>query len=123
MVFAIIVSPRRTRDKRAAPNVYDARLIGEEELLCSSNTVFLDAARLLLSSRRAEPDDVLILQHAGSNTQALRASIGDAAKLTIEERDAGPHIIRFARWKPMGALPKTSAVRHRNMAAVSAPAR
>ena len=108
MVFTIIVSPRRARDKRAAHSVYDARLIGEEELLCSSNTVFLDAARQLLRSGQAEPDDVLIMRHAGSDTESLWANIGDAAKLTIEERNAGPHSIRFVRWKPMVAAPTTA---------------
>jgi hypothetical protein len=132
MVFTIIVSPRRAREKRAAQNVYDARLIGENELLCSSNSVFLDAARKLLRSGRAKPDDVLIMLHAGSNTEALRANISAAAKLTIEERDAGPHSIRFVRWKPMtAALTTPKAERHtgerhkvtQGMASVSAPVR
>ena len=122
MDFTIIVSPRRAREKRAAPNVFDARLIGEEELLCSSNNVFCDAARRLLSSGRAEPDDVLLMRHAGSETLALRAKIGDAAKLTIEERDEGPHGIRFVPWKPMVPLPKPTKGRQ-HMAAVSAQAR
>lgn len=123
MDFTIIVSPRRARDKRAAPGVYDARLIGKDELLCSSNTVFLDAARELLRSGRAEPNDVLIMQHAGCTTEALRANIGIAAKLTIEERDAGPHSIHFVAWKPMVAIPRTAKNGPRNMTAVSAPVR
>jgi hypothetical protein len=122
MDFTIIVSPRRARDKRAAPSVYDARLIGEEKLLCSSNTVFLDAARLLLRSGRAKPDDVLIMMHAGSATKALRATIGVAAKLTVEERDAGPHSARFVHWKPMVAAPDVRRlISPQGMAAVSAP--
>lgn len=103
MNFTIIVSPKRARDKRAAPSVYDARLFGQDEILCSSHTVFLDAARSLLKCGRAMPDDTLIMQHDGSDTEALRAPVGVAAKYSIEERDAGPHIVRFVPWKPIVA--------------------
>lgn len=123
MDFTIIVSPRRARDKRAAASVYDAHLIGDEELLCSSNTVFLDSARELLRSGRAQPHDILIMQHAGSNTEALRATVGAAAKLTIEERDAGLHGVRFVRWKPMGEVPTALRDGRQDMALVSAPVR
>ena len=123
MDYTIIVSPKRARDKRAAHSVYDARLVGEKELLCSSNTVFLDAARHLLKSGRAEPDDILIMQHASSNTEALRATVGTAAKLTIEERRTGPHCINFVPWKPMVTVPRTAKRGQRNMTAVSAPVR
>jgi hypothetical protein len=110
MDIVIIVSPRRARDKRAAPSVYDARLSGNDQLFCSSNTIFFDAARKLLRSGCAAPEDVLIMKHAGSDLEALRATIGHAAKLTVEERDAGPHGIRFVPWKPMVATPTTAKV-------------
>ena len=103
MNFTIIVSPKRARDKRAAPSVYDARLFGQDEILCSSNTVFLDAARHLLKSGRATPEDNLIMRHSGSDTEAVRAPICVAAKLSIEERDAGHHTVRFVPWKPIVA--------------------
>jgi hypothetical protein len=101
MKFTIIVSPKRVRDKRAVPSVYDARLFGQSEILCSSNTVFLDAARCLLNGGRATPDDTLIMQHDGSKTDALRAPVGVAARLSIEERVGGPHAVRFVPWKPI----------------------
>jgi hypothetical protein len=101
MNVTIIVSPKRTRDKRAAPNIYDARLSGEDEMLCSSSTVFLDAARCLLKSRRAMATDTLTMKHEGSETEALRAPVGIAARRSIEERDTGPHTVRFVAWKPM----------------------
>jgi hypothetical protein len=85
--------------------------------------VFLDAARELLRSGIAEPNDVLIMQHASSHTEALRANIGIAAKLTIEERDDGPHSIRFVAWKPLVAVPRKAKSGPRNMTAVSAPVR
>jgi hypothetical protein len=87
MDFTIIISPRRARDKRAAQSVYDARLIGEEELLCSSNTVFLDAARQLLRSGRADPDDELIMQHIGSSTEAPASQ--DRCRRETHNRGAG----------------------------------
>jgi hypothetical protein len=51
------------------------------------------------------------MQHAGSDTVALQASIGAAAKLTVEERDGGKHGVRFARWKAMDMAAVSAAVR------------
>jgi len=71
----IIVSP-------AQPGRFEARLDGE--VLCTSRTPFLSAARVLLT-RGALPDDQLAMSHAGSNTAAMRAAVGAAAKLTVDE--------------------------------------
>jgi hypothetical protein len=56
---------------------------------------FFSAARVLLE-RGASPDDVLIMRHAGSSVDALRAKIGVAAKLTVDE--SGGQRPRFRTW-------------------------
>jgi hypothetical protein len=80
--------------------VYDAYLVGEDRILCSSKMPFLDAARVLLNDGIATPDDILVMRHAGSDVNALSAPAGVAAKLTIEEREISCRPPRFVRWKP-----------------------
>ena len=80
--------------------LFDARLGGR--LLCTSRQPFLAAARVLVSEGH-DPDTVLVMRHAGSQVDALKAKLGAAAKLTIKED--GP---RFERWTPNpmgGAVP------------------
>jgi len=83
------------------PNVFDARLAGSDEVLCVSATPLLTAARLLLKAGKADPDDVLVMRHAGSGAVALKGRIGLAASLTIEETPFGP---KRRRYKPRSSL-------------------
>jgi hypothetical protein len=79
-----------------APGHFEAVVNGE--LLVRSSTVpFCDAARVLLD-RGVDSNSWLILRHAGSDIDSLRAKVGVAAKLTVAEgaRDAP----RFRHWKP-----------------------
>ena len=48
-----------------------------------------------------DPNLTLIMRHAGSDTDSLRAKLGTAASLTLEETDYGP---KLRRWKPFSTL-------------------
>jgi hypothetical protein len=58
-------------------------------------------------SPRLRPNDLLMLRHAGSDTDSLRAKLGTAASLTVKETGYGPQL---QPWKPFSTLP----VRARN---------
>ena len=70
-----------------------------------ANTIF-DAARKLLAEGY-DPNDLLMLRHAGSDADSLRAKLGTAASLTVKETGYGPQL---QPWKPFSTLP----VRARN---------
>jgi hypothetical protein len=59
---------------------------------------FLMAARHLLDYGCGEidPDDTLVMYHAGSNTPSLRAKLRVAAQWTVDERTG----CRFRKFKP-----------------------
>jgi hypothetical protein len=75
---------------------FAARLDGR--LLATSRTPFCDAARALIAEG-ADPSTILIMRHAGSEIDALRARLSVAARLTVEERPSGGPP-RFARYRP-----------------------
>ena len=83
----IAVSPHVGADGTKHPNAFEARLAGE--VLCVSETPLLDAARALLARGIARPDDTIVMRHAGSHVDALRARVGVAAGLAIEDRPSG----------------------------------
>ena len=88
------------------PGKFDARL--GDRLLCQSTpTPFCDASRVMLAEGLAEPADTLVMRHAGSQVDALRATVAVAARLTVAEGDRLP---RFAPWQPAPAWPKTAPV-------------
>jgi hypothetical protein len=76
---------------------------GQQELLCVSRQPFLDSARKLLGFGH-ERRTLLVMQWTGSKGWALRAPLGVAAKLTVDEHNG-----TFAKWKPLSR----SAVRPR----------
>src|SRR5262249_25646549 len=79
---------------------YEARLEGHDYVLCVSRTPFFDAARTLIAQGYG-PCIMLVLRHAGSDKDSLRANLGTAAALTVEETKYGP---RLRRWKPVSTL-------------------
>lgn len=81
--FTVIVSPHVCRDGTKHPNAFEAQIGGE--LICTSETPLLDAARALLKAGKATPDDVLVMRHAGSDHDALRARVDVAARLMKSE--------------------------------------
>ena len=67
-------------------------------LLATSRTPFFESARKLIELG-ADPADLLVMRHRGSNTVSLRARVGTAAKLTVIEN--GP---RFAPWHDLRSV-------------------
>ena len=79
------------------PGVFAAKIDGRP--ICRSRTPFCTSARLLIE-RGYAPGAILVMRHAGNSTDALTATIGAAARLTVEEGDREP---RFRLWKPFRA--------------------
>jgi hypothetical protein len=85
-VLVIVVSSTKSAGH------FEARLQKSNEVLVqNSRQPFLDAARVLVE-RGYDPSALLVMKHLGSDNVALRAPLGRAAKLTVEE---GPHGPRF----------------------------
>ena len=68
--------------------------------LCVSRTPFYEAARVLMAEG-VDPRTTLVMRHAGSQTDSLKASLAAAAGSTVEETIYGP---KLRRWKPLSAL-------------------
>jgi hypothetical protein len=82
---------------------FEARLDGK--LICISRQPLLDSARVL-TAEGVDPATTIRMRHDGATHDAMRATVGPAAKLTVEENErVGP---RFARWKP---FPRSAAAR------------
>ncbi len=98
----IAVSPHVGADGTRHPNAFEARLAGA--LLCISETPMLDGARALLARGIAQPDDTVVMRHAGSHVDALRARVGVAAKLAIEDRPGGDPGLRLGKHRKRGTV-------------------
>ena len=79
---------------------FEARLDGTDRVLCVSMSPLFNAARKLIAEG-SNPDTTLVMRHAGSKTDSLRAQLGAAASLSVEETDYGP---KLRRWKPFSTL-------------------
>jgi hypothetical protein len=74
---------------------FQARLQHSNEVLVkNSRQPFLDGARLLVE-RGYDPSALLVMKHLGSDIVALRAPLGKASKLTVEEGPHGPRFVGF----------------------------
>jgi hypothetical protein len=104
-VIVITIEP----DQRA-PGHFAARLSGDNCVLAKSRTPFCDAARKLVDLG-ADPAATLVSVRAGSNTESLRAQLGIAAGLTVEESAFGPVFRRHRTGSPtpVGASPVRSS--------------
>src|SRR5215813_3788937 len=78
---------------------FSAHLLYGRKLLSSSRQPLLDAARVLLA-QGIPPEPPLARQHKGSATIAMTSTVGEAAKLTVEQEPGGP---RFRKWRPFPA--------------------
>jgi hypothetical protein len=87
--LVLVASPHIRSDGTKHPNAFDARLAGSDAVLCVSETPLLSSARALLAAGMAGPDDTIVMRHAGSDFDALRARVGAAAGLTIEDTPSG----------------------------------
>lgn len=80
---------------------FDARL--GDRLLCTSETPFFAAARVL-KSEGVPVGAVLTMTHQGSDTVCLRSTVGKAASLTVHESERGLHL------RPYKPFPSTRPV-------------
>jgi hypothetical protein len=92
-MHTIVVRPER-RDPSNPPRQFrfEARL--DDRLLCVSHQPFVDAARVLIADGY-DPNATLAMRHAGSETIALTARLGRAARFAVEEGDRAPGFVRF----------------------------
>ena len=65
----------------------------------SRETPLLDGARALLARGIAQPDDTIAMRHTGSHVDALRARVGVAAGLAIEDRPSGNPGLLLGRYR------------------------
>lgn len=91
---------------------YRAELV-DGKVLCLSRQPFLDAARALIAAGLT-PNSVLIGWRRGSAAWVLKATLGEAAKLTVDETKTC-----FARWKPFSSSAVCAPVRFSDGAATS----
>lgn len=90
------------------PGRFEARL--DDELLCTSRQPLLDSARIL-AGRGVDPSTTLAMRHAGDDFDSLTATIGVAARLTVED----------GRWKAFSRAVAEPPMRFPPDAATSTP--
>jgi hypothetical protein len=83
------------------PGCYEA-LLGNECIVAQSRTPFCDAARKLLDLGLHNAS-MLVMRRLGSAAECLRAPIGVAAEMTVEESAFGP-VFRRHRMGPPTAV-------------------
>jgi len=88
----ITCSVEKALKRRNTEVYYRVRLSGEE-VLPKARTPFFSTARELLR-RGYDPKTVLEMRHANRTTVALRQTIGEAARWTVEENDKTGPIIK-----------------------------
>jgi len=79
--------------------VFDAFVEGRK-IVSRSTTPFLDACRQLMAEG-ADPKAKVVMRHEGADHDALRSTIGYAAKLTVKDNSVGAPV--FAKWVPFAA--------------------
>ena len=85
-IHIISAMPARKLNGEPLPGKFEA-FYGEHRIVAASRTPFCDGARALLADGTAQPSDVLIMRHAGSQHDALKAAVGIAAMLTVDESE------------------------------------
>jgi hypothetical protein len=90
-----------------------ASLLDGTVLVASSRQPFLDAARVLVD-KGYDPDCWLEGWRAGATVFALRARLGIAAGLTVDETRTG-----LATWKAFSSSAVASSIRHSEQAATT----
>jgi hypothetical protein len=68
--------------------------VDNRQVVASSKTPFLTAARVLLKDG-ADPAEILLMRHRRTGTDSLRGPIGKAALLAVRETDGAPRFVRF----------------------------
>ena len=92
--------------------LFDATL--DRTVARSSSTPLCDAARVLLAEG-GDPATQIVMRHAGKDYDALRTTIGTAARLTVSDRKGPP---AFGPWKPRPLAAVEPPMRDSEVAAV-----
>lgn len=87
----------------ARPGVFRADSTEYGSLSCS-RTPFYDAARALLKFG-VDPETEIVARHEGSETVAMRGTVGELAQWTVEESDARG--LQKRKWKPRQKAPQS----------------
>jgi hypothetical protein len=72
-IHVLMVTPAPRKSGGVLPGKLDARL-GERPIVEASRTPLCDGARALLAQGLAAPGDMLVMRHAGSDHDALKAA-------------------------------------------------
>ncbi len=98
--ITLVVAPSLNTDGAKAygsrGKLFDGWIDGRR-IVKRSATPFCDAARALLAEG-VDPATVLVMRHEGSPADALRSTVGIAAKLTTADDGGGKPV--FRNWKP-----------------------
>ena len=98
-MIVLIVSPSVNPDGRKASSnrgqPFDGYVDGRR-IVSRSTQPFLDAARLLVA-QGVDPNEEFVMRHPGPEHDALRSTIGYAAKLTVHNVRGGKPV--FREWK------------------------
>lgn len=78
-------------------------------ILCTSDTPFLSAARVLMRDG-VDPSTPLEMTREGSDTVDLRSTVGAAARLTVVENDHVGPVFRPYRSFPADLRPRSREV-------------
>jgi hypothetical protein len=109
--LVIVVSPATKADGQRAHSkrgpLFDGHADGRV-VVERSHQPFLDGCRRLVELGH-DPKAVVVMRHAGSDVDSLRAMLGAAARPTVKERGrAGP---RFEPWAPHPCSPAAPGTR------------
>lgn len=98
-MLRIILHPAFNRRSERLHGQFVATLDGRR--LCISHEPLLAASRILLAAG-VDPADAIAMRHQGAAFDALTATIGAAARLTVEEGEkVGP---RSRPWRPFAGV-------------------
>ena len=98
MTHPLLIVIEETSQRRGK---FSAHLLDGRKLLSSSRQPLLDAARVL-PAQGIPPETPLAMQHKGSATIAMTSTVGEAAKLTVEEEPGGPGSENGGHFLPVG---------------------
>jgi hypothetical protein len=85
-----------------------AARLGQRLLVAASRQPFLDSARVLVADG-VNPDTTIAMRHRGADHDALRARLGTAAALRVEDHPAG---VRFAGYRENGPANARGSTAH-----------
>jgi hypothetical protein len=94
--MAITVIAKSVGVTKTRGQIFDAYVEGDK-IVSRSTTPFLDACRVML--KEGCPSSIpVIMRHMGSDHDALRSTVGHAAKLSVKDSSIGRPI--FGKWQP-----------------------